>query len=470
MTYRVLNLRERKHVSEVSVTGSTGALLGGRYRLEDEIGHGSVGTVYRARDEFLGRDVAVKLIEPHAVDAEELRRDEDEVKLLARLNHHCLVTLFDAGSDLSDPLHPRIYLVMELIDGPDLRDRLARGALPAVDVAQLGLDMARALAYVHDHGVIHRDVKPANIMVFDYGTAATRLRAKLTDFGIAVLAEAPATDASGAFVGTAAYVSPEQAKGETLGPPTDIYSLGLVLLECLTGVRAFPGEPLPSALARLLQRPEIPHDLDSQWTWLLMAMTATDPAARPSARHAALALGELALAEKGRLADTRSPALTDEVARMEAVRRYQILDTPEDGAFDRITALAARLFSVPIAIVSVVDEDRIWFKSHHGLAVNQVDREPGLCASAVRQRDPWIIEDARLDSRALANPLVAGELGLQFYAGIPLRTRDGHNLGTLCIVDREPRRLSADDLSTLEDLAAIVMHDLEQRLQNLQSA
>ena len=465
-----LILREQKHVSEVLVPGSPGALLGGRYRLIDEIGRGSVGTVFRARDEFLGREVAVKLLEPRVLDAEELRRDEDEVKLLARLNHHCLVTLFDAGSDVSDPQRPRIYLVMELIDGPDLRDRLAQGALPAVDVAQLGHDMANALTCVHDHGVIHRDVKPANIMVFDYGSNATRVRAKLTDFGIAVLMEAPLPGASGAFVGTAAYVSPEQAKGDPLGPPSDIYSLGLVLLECLTGVRAFPGDALPSALARLLQRPDIPTDLDPQWTWLLKAMTATDPAARPSARDAALALGEIAIAENGRLAGTRTASLTDEVARMEAVRRYQILDTPEDGAFDRITALAARLFSVPIAIVSVVDEDRIWFKSHHGLDINQIDREPGLCDSAIRQPEPWIIEDARLDSRALSNPLVAGELGLQFYAGIPLRTRDGYNLGTLCIIDRAPRTLSPAEVSTLEDLAAIVMHDLEQRMQNLQSA
>lgn len=457
-------------MSEAFVRRSTGALLGGRYRLVDEIGRGSVGTVFRARDEFLGREVAVKVIEPQVLDPEELRRDEDEVKLLARLNHHCLVTLFDAGSDLSDPQRPRIYLVMELIDGPDLRRRLAEAALPPVDVAQLGHDMAKALTYVHHHGVVHRDVKPANIMLFDYGNTATRVRAKLTDFGIAVLMESPRTDANGAFVGTAAYVSPEQAKGEPLGPPSDIYSLGLVLLECLTGVRAFPGDPLPSALARLLQRPDIPDDLDPQWTWLLRAMTATDPAARPSAREAALALGEIAIAENGRLAGISSASLTDEVARMEAVRRYQILDTPEDGAFDRITTLAARLFSVPIAIVSVVDEDRIWFKSHYGLDIDQVDREPGLCASAVRQRDPWIIEDARLDPRALSNPLVAGELGLQFYAGIPLRTRDGYNLGTLCIIDRAPRTLSAEALATLEDLAAIVMHDLEQRMQNLQSA
>jgi hypothetical protein len=271
-------------------------------------------------------------------------------------------------------------------------------------------------------------------------------------------------------MGTAAYVSPEQAKEEPLGPPSDIYSLGLVLLECLTGVRSFPGDPLTSALARLLNRPEVPKDLDPQWVWLLTAMTATDPTARPSAGEAAIALGEIVVAEKGRLAKAQPFSHADEAARMTAVHRYQILDTPHDGAFDRITALAARLFSVPIAIVSVVDDDRIWFKSHHGVDIDQVDRKPGLCASAILQNEPWVIEDARLDSRALSNPLVAGELGLQFYAGIPLRTHDGYNLGTLCIIDRHPRTMSDSDLTTLEDLAAIVMHDLEQRMQSRQTA
>lgn len=456
-------------MSEASVTGFGGARLGGRYRLLDEIGRGSVGTVHRARDEFLGRDVAVKLIEPPVVDAEALRRDEDEVKVLARLNHHGLVTLFDAGSDLSDAQRPRIYLVMELIDGPDLRDRLGQGSLSSADVAQIGYDLAMALGYVHDHGVVHRDVKPANIMMFDYGHHAARVRAKLTDFGIAMLMEAP-LGGDGSFIGTAAYVSPEQAKGEPLGPASDIYSLGLVLLECLTGMRSFPGDPLPSALARLLRGPDIPADLDPQWLRLLAAMTATDPAARPTAREAATALAEITIAEKAGLSGTPSVPAPDEAARLEAVHRYQILDTPQDGAFDRITSLASRLFSVPIAIVSVVDQDRIWFKSHHGLDVDEVDREPGLCASAILQNEPWIIEDARLDSRALSNPLVLGELGLQFYAGIPLHTRDGYNLGTLCIIDRHPRTLSHQDLTTLEDLAAIVMHDLEQRMQSRQPA
>lgn len=156
--------------------------------------------------------------------------------------------------------------------------------------------------------------------------------------------------------------------------------------------------------------------------------------------------------------------LARETARLTAVRRYTILDTPPEGAFDRITRLAARLFDVPIAIVSVVDHDRIWFKSHHGLDVSEVQRAPGLCASAVLQEGPWVIENATVDPRTLANPLVVGSFGLQFYAGVPLRTHDGHNLGTLCLLDFLPRTLTATELETLEDLAAIVMSELELRL------
>ncbi|MDF1584873.1 sensor histidine kinase [Marinimicrococcus flavescens] len=161
----------------------------------------------------------------------------------------------------------------------------------------------------------------------------------------------------------------------------------------------------------------------------------------------------------------QQPMLPDvEAGRLDAVRRYDILDTPPDGAFDRITRIAARLFGVPIAIVSIVDHDRIWFKSHHGLDVRQIDRAPGLCASAILGTDPWIVENAAADARTLANPLVAGGFGLRFYAGVPLHTHDGHNLGTLCVIDRQPRPVSEDEIATLADLAAVVMDELELRL------
>lgn len=154
----------------------------------------------------------------------------------------------------------------------------------------------------------------------------------------------------------------------------------------------------------------------------------------------------------------------DEAQRMAAVQRYEILDSPPDGAFDRITAIAARLFNVPISIISIVDNDRIWFKSHHGVPVSQIGRDPGLCASAILSATPHILEDAKVDPRSLANPLVAGDFGLRFYAGVPLRTHDGYNLGTLCVIDKEARPITQGQIDDLKDLASIVMDQMELRL------
>jgi formate hydrogenlyase transcriptional activator len=154
----------------------------------------------------------------------------------------------------------------------------------------------------------------------------------------------------------------------------------------------------------------------------------------------------------------------EERERLKALERYQILDTPPDGAFDNLTAVAANLFRVPIAIVSLVDHDRIWFKSHHGLDLCETGRDPGLCASAIFSKEVYHIRDAVDDVRALANPLVAGEFGLRFYAAAPLRTQDGFNLGTLCIMDRKPRELTAFEAEMLTKLATLVMDQMELRL------
>ena len=159
-----------------------------------------------------------------------------------------------------------------------------------------------------------------------------------------------------------------------------------------------------------------------------------------------------------------APIPPNERERLAAVRRYDVLDTPPDGAFDRITALAARLFDVPISIISIVDHDRIWFKSHHGIDATEIGRDPGLCASAVCQLEPWVVEDASIDVRTIDNPLVAGELGLRFYLGVPLTTADGFNLGTLNVIDVEPRAVTDAQIETLRDLAAVVVDELEVRL------
>ncbi|WP_219910990.1 PP2C family protein-serine/threonine phosphatase [Saccharothrix carnea] len=154
-----------------------------------------------------------------------------------------------------------------------------------------------------------------------------------------------------------------------------------------------------------------------------------------------------------------------EAARIAAVRRYDILDTPPDGAFDRIARLAARWFDVPIATVTIVDEDRIWFKATHGLdGVTQIGRDPGLCGSAILADEPYVVTDAAHDPRSRDNPLVTGDLGVRFYAAAPIVTAEGERLGTVNVIDTRPREIKEAEIDTLRDLAAVVLDELELRM------
>jgi GAF domain-containing protein len=166
------------------------------------------------------------------------------------------------------------------------------------------------------------------------------------------------------------------------------------------------------------------------------------------------------------------PALSPVVAageelRLAAVNRYEILDSLPDGSFDRITNLAAKIFKVPIATITIVDADRIWFKARHGIEADEIGRDPGLCASAVLDHEPWVVTDAKIDPRTLVNPLVRGDLGLRFYAGAQLTTADRFNLGTINIIDVEPREISEAEIEILKQLADIVVDEMELRLSAL---
>lgn len=157
---------------------------------------------------------------------------------------------------------------------------------------------------------------------------------------------------------------------------------------------------------------------------------------------------------------------TKELKRIKALHQYELLDTPPDGSFNKMTELAAKVFNVPIALISLVDSDRIWFKSHFGLDINQIPKDPGLCVSAILGDDVYLIEDAKRDPRCLANPLVTGEFGLEFYAAAPLTTKDGHNLGTFCILDKRPRYINSDQQVMLKQMASIVVDEMEVRIQS----
>jgi len=281
--------------------GSAGAprddsVLADRYELGAVLGHGGVGTVYLARDLVLDRAVAVKIFRPDAAASDQASRYEQESRLLASLSHPGLVTVFDAGIDVSVADQPKPYLVMELVEGATLAARLSDGPVPPPETAALGAQVATALAYVHGRGVVHRDVKPANILLANGAGAAAPLTAKLTDFGIARLVDSTRMTMHGMTLGTANYLSPEQATGGDVGPPSDIYALGLVLLECVTGQVAYPGHGVEAAVARLHRPPSFPLWLGPEWTSLLAAMTYPDPAHRPSALEAGEALSRLSMA------------------------------------------------------------------------------------------------------------------------------------------------------------------------------
>ena len=229
-----------------------GMLLSGRYRLDARIAQGGMSTVYRAFDTVLERRVAIKVMHREiASDSDQLERFRREARAVAQLNHPHIVTVIDAGQN-EDPAHPLPYIVFEHVDGETLKERIRRlGPLPIEEAVAYAIEIARGLGAAHDRHIVHRDVKPQNVLLDPEG------RAKITDFGIArTLTEAGLT-VDGRVLGTTDYVSPEQALGHPVTPQSDIYSLGIVLYEMLTGEVPFRGET-PVAVAMKHVREEIP--------------------------------------------------------------------------------------------------------------------------------------------------------------------------------------------------------------------
>ncbi|MGM1061834.1 protein kinase domain-containing protein [Saccharothrix sp. Mg75] len=265
----------------------TGELVDGRYSLGPLYGSGGMAEVYRGRDTLLDRRVAVKFFLGQAGDEDRIRLDR-EARVLGELSCPGLVEVYDTGLHRGRP-----YFVMQPVEGGTLRRRM-RDPLPPAVVAHVGAQVAGVLAHVHDHGVVHRDVKPSNILLDPAGR-----RAYLADFGLALQAQVTRVTRSGVLVGTAGYLAPEQVRGADVSPAADVYALGLVLLECLTGRSEYPGGDTEAALARLHRSPRVPANLPAEWTAVLAAMTAPDPADRPSAAECErlLALAERASAD-----------------------------------------------------------------------------------------------------------------------------------------------------------------------------
>ena len=272
-------------------------MIGERFRIERPLGRGGMAAVYLARDEELGRAVAVKVLETLAGEEEGRRRFLREARLAARLTHPNIVTVYDAGEH-----DGALYIVMEYVDGETLAELLRRrGRLPAEEVVALGGQAAAGLQHAHDQGLVHRDVKPQNLLVRSDGTL------KISDFGIARAVEGTQITSAGTILGTAGYLAPEQAAGEEASAAADVYGLGAVLYEALTGRAPVRAESLADLPTAHLEPPDpvgtIAPGVPPQVETAVMRALERRPEDRPASA------AELAAALKGTRAEAPTVAL-----------------------------------------------------------------------------------------------------------------------------------------------------------------
>jgi serine/threonine protein kinase len=300
-------------------------LIAGRYQLRERLGRGSAAEVFRAVDLEGGPDAAVKIA---AVNGrKQHQRIRNEASVLAGLNHPSIVRLLAQGVMPDGGRHSgRPFLVEELALGASLAETIRLQNSGPGDVALWAQGFFRALAHLHSSGLVHRDIKPANLML----SGLRRSPVRIIDFGIA--AAAGSAPEPGISSGTVHYMSPEQASGGTADPSWDVYAMGLVLLELLTGSKAFPGTAIESLVARTLRSPDVPDHL-GEWAILLRSLTAMDPVERPTAASAAGMAARLIPAAPVQAQDSR-PGGDDQ--------RSRVSQRVEPGA---VPCKAMRIFS-----------------------------------------------------------------------------------------------------------------------------
>ncbi|SCG33894.1 serine/threonine-protein kinase [Micromonospora halophytica] len=285
-----------------------GRLLARRYRLIDQIGAGGMSVIWRARDEVLDRVVAVKVLAPSlAADARFRDMVREEARSAAQLVHPHVTAVHDYGETLAPDGEITSFVVMELLNGEELENRLSEGPLPWPEAVEVGAQVAEALAAAHRLGIVHRDITPANVMM-------TRVGAKVLDFGIATQVGAPDEDEDGGTFGTPAYVAPERLDGSPAQPATDVYSLGVLLYETLTGQVPYPAdtwEELGTALQsdEALSLDGVPG-LPPAVARTCLRCLARDPRDRPTAHQVAAALRDQMLPGDPQAATMLSPTVT----------------------------------------------------------------------------------------------------------------------------------------------------------------
>ncbi|MEU8369479.1 serine/threonine-protein kinase [Micromonospora tulbaghiae] len=289
-------------------TLQAGRLLARRYRLIDRIGAGGMSVIWRARDEVLDRVVAVKVLAPSlAADARFRDMVREEARSAAQLDHPHVTAVHDYGETVAPDGSITSFVVMELLSGEELEHLLTQGPLPWPTAVETGAQVAEALAAAHRLGIVHRDVTPANVMM-------TATGAKVLDFGIATRIGTPDDDEDGGTFGTPAYVAPERLDGAPAQPATDVYSLGVLLFETLTGQPPYPAETWEQLSAALADSPEPTLDdvpgLPGPVAEICLRCLARDPRRRPTARRVAAVLRDQMLPADPQAATMLAPTMT----------------------------------------------------------------------------------------------------------------------------------------------------------------
>jgi serine/threonine protein kinase len=445
--------------AEAPVRKSIGGTIG-KYEIVGRIGSGGFGTVFEAWDPVIKRRVAIKVCDAgRDIQARFLK----EAELAGRLQHPNITTVYDCGMEGETP-----FMVQELLGGEDLSELMGRGEeIELVEKIKILIGIAVGLEYAHRSGVVHRDIKPANIRILE------NRMVKIMDFGIARALDAPSSlTGAGVTVGSSCHMAPEQVCGDPVDGRTDMFSFGVLAFELLCSQKPFASENLFQLLEMIVKDdPEVAlsrraPDLPIELVALVERAMRKRPEDRfPSMRElmAALLAAYPGVAMPLDPAEVSTPVSESEARRLKAVGRYAILDTAPEAAFDDLARLASQICATPFAMVSMVGRDRQWSKASVGDLARQSARQEAFCSHTILGRDVLVVPDARVDVRFRENPAVRGEPHLRFYAGAPLLTPDGYAVGTLCVLDREPRELSLEQRQALRVLAAQVVAQLELR-------
>lgn len=410
---------------------------------------------------------------------------------MAAIAHPNVLAVHDMGSQ-----EGRDYIVMSLAER-SLLDACWSSPQPIQIALAWTIQVLSALSAAHDTGIVHRDIKPENVLLDSRGNAL------LADLGIALLRQGERHTHTGAAMGSLAFMAPEQRlDARTVGPAADLYATGCMLFNLVTGSNPFDlftadadskrlagmprclrypilkatryqvSERFVSARAMasaLMGVAELLLEEESLTTSMDQEQAATYVDTLPAREHLGpdfvllpSDVDEVPVAPFRDDGVSPIPPLhPNEAVRMQALLELALLDSPREERFERHTRLAQHLFDVPIAVVSLVADERQWFKSHRGLDATETGRDVSFCGHAILEPEQLtVVADALLDARFRNNPLVLGDPRIRFYAGCPIRSDTGEPLGTLCVIDRRPRTMDPPERALLHDLAKMVESEL----------